>query len=102
MTREKFLFILGIIVIALPNLGFPNFTEKIIFLVLGLGIIIIAYGYYFAKTKKVAKPVRVSKPKSVATLEEPVANPRPQTKEEMTGFTFIKRNGAVPTEDEQR
>ncbi len=96
MSREKLLFVLGIVVIALPNLGFPNLTEKIIFLVLGLGIIIIAYGYYFSKPKRVVKSIRTAKSKSVQATEELPVNPTPQTKEEITGFTFIKRNGEEP------
>ena len=92
MSKEKLLLICGFVIIALPHLGFPNLTEKIIFAVLGLIVMAIAYGYFFAKTKKPAKPTRTPKPKVI--VEERIPETQPQVKEEVTGFTFIKRNGA--------
>lgn len=96
MHKEKTLLISGIVIIALPHLGFPNLTEKIIFLILGLGVIAIAYAYFFHKTKKPVKAPRTPKQKAstvVAAEDVVVETPRPQTKEEITGFTFIKRTG---------
>jgi uncharacterized membrane protein YfcA len=52
MFKEKFLLIVGVLVVALPNFGFSNLAEKIIALVLGLIVIFFAYGMYFRKTRK--------------------------------------------------
>lgn len=106
MSKEKILFILGILVIALPHLGFPSGLEKIIFAVFGIIIILISYAFFFRSknitperaVKKTRQP-SVRKPRSTVA---PMAIPEEKTEtvqeadiqqpEENTGFTFVKRN----------
>ncbi len=90
MFKEKFLLIIGILTMALPNLGFSNFIEKIIFAIFGLIIIFFAYGMYFKKTKKV--PV-----KRVRNIikEKPIVSEAGTTefkKEEVTGFSYVRKD----------
>ena len=88
MTKEKSLLILGIIVIALPNLGFPNGLEKIIFAVLGVLVIIAAYAMHFEKNKK----TKTKKSVSQSVEDNSVVVAKTPTKEEITGFTYIKKD----------
>ncbi|QQR50186.1 hypothetical protein IPF86_03855 [Candidatus Nomurabacteria bacterium] len=46
MSYERLLFILGLWVAALPFLGFPITIRKILFVVTGFGIALIAYIFY--------------------------------------------------------
>lgn len=88
MTKEKTLLILGIIIIVLPHLGFPNGLEKIIFAALGAFIIILAYSVHFKKEKKVKRT-----PRTATSIQQQTPAPT-QTldKEEITGFTYIKKD----------
>lgn len=54
MRKEKTLFILGIWIIFLPFLGFPNSWRKILFLLTGLCVIYLAYLFY--KQNKLRTP----------------------------------------------
>ncbi len=87
MTREKTLFIIAILVMVLPHLGFPNLVERISLLILGLIIMIFAYTLYFDRKKKVVrkpatKKVSVSPMPPLAKKEVPV---------DTSGFVFVKK-----------
>jgi hypothetical protein len=88
MSREKTLFIIAILVMVLPHLGFPNLVERISLLILGLIIMIFAYSLYFDRKKKVVrkpatKKVSVSPMPPLAKKEVPVAD--------TSGFVFVKK-----------
>lgn len=108
MSKEKFLFILGILVIALPHLGFPNGLEKIIFAVFGITTVLISYAFFF-RSKNIAperaiKKTRQPSVRKPRTTIAPAITPEEEEKtesvqetatqqsEENTGFTFVKRN----------
>lgn len=46
MRKEKTLFIIGLWVMVLPFLGFPNFWRKLFFIITGFFIMYIAYLLY--------------------------------------------------------
>lgn len=50
MTKERILFLIGIWVMLLPHLGFPNSFRKFLFFVTGIFIIYISY--HFRKIKR--------------------------------------------------
>ncbi len=109
MSKEKILFILGILVIALPHLGFPNGLEKIIFAVFGITIVLISYAFFF-RSKNIAPERAIKKtrqpsvrkprttiapaitPEEKEEKTESVQETATQQPEENTGFTFVKRN----------
>lgn len=104
MTKEKTLLIIGILIIALPNFGFPNLVEKIVSIFFGLLIISLAYAIHFEKNKKIKTITKTVKVKEVRKQKEPkkeiiqtetedvVLVESPLKKEEITGFTFIKKD----------
>ena len=55
MKKETSLYLLGILVIILPYLGFPNNWRKFLFFVFGAIIIYIAYMYRREKKIREAK-----------------------------------------------
>jgi hypothetical protein len=55
MRKEKTLFIIGLWVIILPFLGFPNSWRKALFLITGLAIMYIAYLFYLEYKKRFIK-----------------------------------------------
>ncbi len=102
MTKEKTLLILGIIVIALPNMGVPNLVEKIISLVIGFLVIILVYALHFEKKKKIRTEIQVKLPEQDVVKEKVKRAVRAKTEknsvispikisqgENLTGFTYI-------------
>jgi hypothetical protein len=61
MRKEKTLFIIGLWVIILPFLGFPNTWRKILFLITGLAIIYLAYLFYLEIKVRLSKDINHSK-----------------------------------------
>lgn len=61
MRKEKTLFIIGLWVIFLPFLGFPNLWRKILFVITGFLIIYIAYLFYIEVKIRLAKNSERSK-----------------------------------------
>lgn len=103
MGRAKWLFILGLVVMALPHLGFVGLLEKAVSFGLGLLVVISAYSYYIEHRKSIEPRVRhVEEPVKKATTTRARA-PRkipspylpPLVKEtppvQSDGFVFIKR-----------
>lgn len=92
MSREKILFLIAILMVVLPHLGLTNLMEQITFFVLGLIIMIFAYGIYFEKKNKQSTPVTTPARKSHATVHrEPNFRPVAQT-EETNGFKIVKKD----------
>lgn len=85
MKREKTLLFVGIATVVVPNLGFSSFTEKIIFAVFGITLVIIAYAVYFERHKPAKKRAA---PKRESEVAAPSAKP---VSDEVNGFTFVKR-----------
>jgi len=46
MRKERTLFIVGIWVMILPYLGFPESWRKILFLITGIGLVYLGYLFY--------------------------------------------------------
>lgn len=46
MRKEKTLFIIGLWVMVLPFLGFPNNWRKALFIITGFAIVYLAYLFY--------------------------------------------------------
>ena len=61
MRKEKTLFIIGLWVVILPFLGFPNNWRKILFLITGLAIIYLAYLFYLEVKVRLSKNISHSK-----------------------------------------
>ena len=61
MRKEKTLFILGLWVIILPYLGFPNAWRKILFLMTGLALMYLAYLFYLEVKIRLLKDQNHSK-----------------------------------------
>lgn len=61
MRKEKTLFIIGLWVIILPFLGFPNIGRKILFLLTGLAIMYLAYLFYLEVKNRLSKDISHSK-----------------------------------------
>jgi hypothetical protein len=55
MRKEKTLFIIGLWVIILPFLGFPNSWRKVLFLITGLAVMYISYLFYLEYKKRFVK-----------------------------------------------
>ena len=55
MRKEKTLFALGVWVMILPYLGFPNTWRKFLFIVSGLAIMYIAYLFYLEYKSRVSR-----------------------------------------------
>ncbi len=53
MKKERTLFMLGIWVAILPYLGFPNSFRKFLFIISGIILIYLSYG--FRKEKRIAQ-----------------------------------------------
>lgn len=58
MRKEKTLFLIGLWVIILPYLGFPNNWRKVLFLVSGLAIIYLAYLFYLETKARLSKIIK--------------------------------------------
>lgn len=61
MRKEKTLFIIGLWVIILPFLGFPNNWRKILFILTGLAIMYLAYLFYLETKARIARITNQSK-----------------------------------------
>jgi len=61
MRKEKTLFIIGLWVMVLPFLGFPNLWREILFLMTGLAIIYMGYLFYLETRARLAKGSEQSK-----------------------------------------
>ena len=61
MRKEKTLFIIGIWVMILPFLGFPNNWRKVFFLITGLAIMYLAYLFYLEFKNRLSKEENNSK-----------------------------------------
>lgn len=61
MRKEKTLFIIGLWVIILPFLGFPNSFRKGLYVVTGFAIIYIAYLFYLEVKIRLSKNASHSK-----------------------------------------
>lgn len=95
MTKEKFILILGVIVAVLPNLGFSNDVEKIVAAVIGLLIIVIAYGIHFDKKRNSKKDTVLQDRREVfEKMKEEDGSSDVKVvkkKEELTGFSYVNR-----------
>ena len=61
MRKEKTLFIIGLWVIVLPFLGFPNSWRKVLFLITGVAIMYLAYLFYIEVKARLSKDVEHTK-----------------------------------------
>lgn len=61
MRKEKTLFIVGIWVMVLPFLGFPNFWRQILLFITGLSLTYLAYLFYIEVKTRLVKDVNQSK-----------------------------------------
>jgi hypothetical protein len=100
MSREKTLFIIALLVMAVPHLGLTNLLEDVVLFALGLVILVISYGMYLSKKKSVVK-----KPiprKKITTPSETFMPPlvKKGTVEGETGFKVIKRGAVVSPHEE--
>lgn len=57
MRKEKTLFIIGLWIIILPFLGFPNTWRKVLFIITGLAIMYMAYLFYLEYKKRLPKDI---------------------------------------------
>jgi hypothetical protein len=55
MRKEKTLFIIGLWVMILPFLGFPNSWRKVLFFITGLAMMYLAYLFYLEVKARLAK-----------------------------------------------
>lgn len=61
MRKEKTLFIIGLWVVILPFLGFPNSWRKALFFITGLAVMYLAYLFYLEVKARLAKDISQSK-----------------------------------------
>ncbi len=61
MRKEKTLFIIGLWVVSLPFLGFPNNWRKVLFFITGFAIMYLAYLFYLEVKDRLAKDISQSK-----------------------------------------
>ena len=61
MRKEKTLFIIGIWIIILPFLGFPETWRKVLFLLTGIATIYLAYLFYLEIRVRLHKDINRSK-----------------------------------------
>jgi cbb3-type cytochrome oxidase subunit 3 len=59
MRKEKMLFVLGVWVVFMPFLGFPNSWRKFLFFLTGICIIYIAYLFYKQNKARIPKDENV-------------------------------------------
>jgi hypothetical protein len=55
MRKERTLFVLGVLVAVLPFSGFPEAWREVFFVIIGLGILCLAYLFYNEAKKRVLK-----------------------------------------------
>jgi len=61
MRKEKTLLIIGLWIIILPFLGFPDIWRKIFFILTGISIMYLAYLFYLEFRVRQAKNINHSK-----------------------------------------
>lgn len=61
MRKEKTLFLLGLWVIILPFLGFPNSWRKALFIITGIAVIYLAYLFYLQTKSRLLKIIKQDK-----------------------------------------
>jgi len=61
MRKEKTLFVVGLWLIALPFLGFPNNWRKILFVLTGFAVMYLAYLFYLETKVRIARITNQSK-----------------------------------------
>jgi len=61
MRKEKTLLILGLWIVVLPFLGFPNSFRKILFVLTGLALMYLAYLFYLEYKARLSKDISQSK-----------------------------------------
>jgi len=61
MRKEKTLFIIGIWIIILPFLGFPDTWRKIFFIITGFMLVYLSYIYYQQAKSSISKNENRSK-----------------------------------------
>jgi len=61
MRKEKTLFIIGIWIIILPFLGFPDTWRKIFFIITGFMLVYLSYIYYQQAKSRISKNENRSK-----------------------------------------
>lgn len=61
MRKEKTLLIIGLWIIVLPFLGFPDFWRKIFFILTGISVMYLAYLFYLESRVRMAKNIGHSK-----------------------------------------
>ena len=79
MRKEKTLFLIGLWVIILPFLGFPNSWRNILFIITGLAIIYLAYLFYLETRQRLSKIVKQDK-NFVDNIEEKENKQTPEIK----------------------
>jgi hypothetical protein len=79
MRKEKTLFLIGLWVIILPYLGFPNSWRNVLFIITGLAIIYLAYLFYLETRQRLSKIVKQDK-NFVDNIEEKENKQTPEIK----------------------
>jgi predicted transcriptional regulator with HTH domain len=91
MSREKILFLISVIMIVLPHFGLTNLMEQISFFILGLVVMIFAYGIYFEKRSKKIKSAPTNVTKRVKAEVPRTVNFRPVVLDEQNGFLILPK-----------
>jgi hypothetical protein len=55
MRKERALFIIGIWIAILPQLGFPESFREVLFIITGVSIFYLAYLYYLEAKARISK-----------------------------------------------
>lgn len=61
MRKEKTLFILGLWIVILPFLGFPNSWRKTLFVLSGFAVVYLSYLFYLEAKRRLSKIVEQPK-----------------------------------------
>jgi hypothetical protein len=77
MRKEKTLFLIGLWVMILPFLGFPNNWRRILFFITGLALIYLAYLLYLETKSRLAKMGRQDK-NFIDNIEDKKNNQTPE------------------------
>jgi hypothetical protein len=101
MPKEKIIFLIGVWIAVLSHfVGLPTEIKNYLFVGTGVLLILISYGYLFARVKGEEKMIRsepkVKIPKTETKIE---ARPRPKIKEISIGEELIDFKSAPSYED---
>jgi hypothetical protein len=77
MRKEKTLFLIGLWVMILPFLGFPNNWRKALFFITGLALIYLAYLLYLETKKRLEKIGKQDK-NFIDNIEDKKTNQTPE------------------------